>query len=94
MEDWQHIIEHAELINKQGLVKFVVEKPDSTYQDADYKNRRVLYKSCVLPPPCGACWIRVIIEYRMLPISKKGWVVTAHASNKNKREGEVLLWNK
>ena len=92
-EDWRHIIEHTECIEQQGLIKFVIEKPDSIYQDTDYKNRRVIYKTCVLPKPWGSCYMRVIIEYPMNPIKKRGWVCTAHASHKIKK-GEVLIWSK
>jgi len=93
MQDWQHIIKHGELRQKQELVRAVIEHPDSIYQDTDNKKKRVLYKSCVLAPPWGACYVRVIIEYHMIPLIKKGWVCTAHASY-NKKAGEVLIWSK
>jgi hypothetical protein len=76
------------------LIKFLIGKPDNIYQDADYKNRRVLCKSCALPSPWGACYMRVVVEYRKNLLKKKGWVCTAYASYDEKKKGEVLLWNK
>ncbi len=92
-EDWQHIIEHTECIGQQGLVKVVIGKPDSIYQDTGFKNRRVLYKTCVLASPWGSCYVRVVIEYSKNPLKKRGWVCTVFASLE-KKKGEVLLWKK
>lgn len=91
--DWIHINKHQELIGKQELIKLVIEKPDSIYQDTDYKDRRVLYKACALPNPIGACYVRVVIKYSANPLRKRGWVCTAFASE-SKKKREVLIWEK
>jgi hypothetical protein len=92
-DDWKHIIKHKECDGRQDLIKTVIENPDSIFQDADHKDRKVFYKISTLPEPWGDCFIRVVIKYGITIIKKRAWVCTAFASY-DKKKGEWLLWTK
>jgi hypothetical protein len=95
-ERWEHITiasKHTELIDKQNLVALVIKTPDQINKDRNFSDRKVIYKSLVLPPPLGACYVRVVVKYRRNVLRKAGWVCSAFASE-DIRSGEVIIWKK
>ncbi|AQU02573.1 hypothetical protein B1773_00470 [Dehalococcoides mccartyi] len=90
-EAWQHIINHKECIGQEELIKAVIQKPDFINQDKNYKDRKVFYKNCVLNP-IGKCFLRIVIKYsNNLLNRRKGRIITAFASDSEKK-GEARLW--
>ena len=94
-EAWRHIAnKHRELKELKELVRAVIEIPDGICQSRNFKNRKTLYKECVLPKPIGKAVIRVVVQYnRKRVLWKEGRVITALVCN-GMQQGEVLLWGK
>ena len=67
--------------------------PDQINRDKDNSDRKVIYKSLVLPHPWGDCYVRVVIKYRKNIFKKGGWVCSAMASYHIK-SGEAIIWEK
>ena len=63
---------HTELIDKRKLVAEVIRTPDQVNKDKNYSDRKVIYKSLVLPEPWEACYVRVVVKYRKSLLKKGG----------------------
>jgi len=92
-EQWEHIANHKEMVEQQGIVKAILEKPDFICQCPDFKNRNAFYKRIVLQSVSDT-YIRIVVRYRRKSIkNKRGYLVTALATDGAKK-GEVVIWKK
>lgn len=91
---WDYLVKHQEMIERQGVVKSIIESPDFICISARHTKRRTIYKMVVLPPPYGNTYVRVVVEYKRRLISKmRGYVINAFACN-GMQEGEVKVWER
>jgi ribosomal 30S subunit maturation factor RimM len=87
---YKHIIIHPEMIDSQGVVKAVIETPNSEYQDVRHLGTRNYYKQLILPY-IGITLVKVSVQYRKVFGKERGFIKTAYATDKVKK-GEVWLW--
>lgn len=90
-----HIVaEHPEMGGCEAHVKATIEYPYQIYQDSTDINKKIIYKPFVLPKPFHTQYLRIAIEYRQRKFeNKKGYVRSAFAC-RNKRKGDILIWEK
>ncbi|MFC1939129.1 hypothetical protein ACFLXO_00375 [Chloroflexota bacterium] len=91
-QSWTHLTKHNEMIGQQGIIKAVLESPDFINRDANHKKWNNYYKLLVLPQ-IGSTYVRVTVQRPRLIGRKRGYVITGHACNGEKK-GEVRLWSK
>ena len=94
-EQWLYISKHGEMINKQGLIRSIIQKPDSVWKCIDRRKTKNMYKRAVLERPVGDTTVRVVVEYgRDRLLRERGEVVTAYSEAKPKSAREVMIWEK
>lgn len=94
-DQWAYISKHGEMIGLQGVVRSIIESPDSVWKCLDRRNTQNMYKRIVLAPPVGDTTIRVVVEYgRDKLLRKRGEVITAYSEAKPNSAREVLIWKR
>jgi len=94
---WQdHILpDHAELNGNLNSIRQAIEAPTGINFDETAVNGENFYRLGALPAPYDRYFLKVCVRFVLLDVGGpwRGEIVTAYATNKEKR-GEAVKWRR
>jgi hypothetical protein len=91
-DDWQYILHHREMRDKESIVQEILHNPDFINRDKDFRNRENYYKLVTLTRNIRL--VKVVVEFKKPFLKKKiGNLYNAFACGVEK-QGEVRVWTK